>query len=99
MVLLRRGACKSLASRPTLAGKTELVLEVIPQVLAVVDDVRLIDRQYRITGNEGLCREIAVRIHGNQFRGGHHLPPSNLNGIVQTGWLRSPLRQPEAVAL
>ena len=70
-----------------LEGAVELVFQVIPEVRAVVDDVRLVHGEDGIAGDARAARQVAMAADRDQRRGGVDLLPGDGEGVGELGGL------------
>lgn len=74
----------------------ELRLEVVPQIGAIVDDVRLVGGQDRIAGGAWLRWHVAVAVDGDQLGGIAASCLGEGTCLILRPWALPPVGQPEA---
>lgn len=69
---------------------TELVVEVVDQIGAVVNDVRLIHRQHRRTGSVWMSQQVPVRVDRHHDRDLGEVGASHFQGLLSARRPRLP---------
>ena len=87
------------ASRPGRQRNAELFMEIVGQIVAVVDDVGLIDREHRIALGRGCARNVPMRVNGNQPRNICDSVTDNLTTGLRVGRFQIPFLEPESAVL